>query len=176
VVAALVAGDDRARAAANAREGVVSERDFKAQLEALKEPPAMTLEQALASEDPVTEIVRRIGRSGYELMTAPERVFWSVASFLDEVLNEGLESALGAGTRDMLPRVQEFARRYGSETLRELMDEVVDAQRDMDPDCLDTLTERFFEHEDLFVEGLVALASNNRAAFDLAPPKRPDGG
>jgi hypothetical protein len=153
----------------------MNERDFKAQLEALKEPPPMTLEEALASDDPVTEIVRRIGRNGYELMTAPERVFWSVASFLDEVLNEGMESALGGDTRDVLPLVQEFTRRYGSEMLRELVDEVVAAQRDMDPDCLDTLTERFFEHEDLFVEGLVALASNNRAAFDLSPPRGAGG-
>ena len=149
----------------------MNESDFKAQLQALKEPAPMTLDEALASDDPVTEIVRRIGRGGYELMTPPERVFWSVASVLDEVLTEGLAAALGADSRDVVPLVQEFARRYGSETLRELMDEVVEAQRDMDPDCLDVLTARFFEHEDLFVEGLVALASNNRAAFDLAPPR-----
>jgi hypothetical protein len=149
--------------------------DFRAQLDALREPAPMTLEEALASADPVSEIVRRIGRGGYELMTAPERVFWSVASFLDEVLNEGLESALAGGTRQVLPLVQEFTRRYGSEGLRELMDEVAEAAGDMDPDCLDALTERFFEHEDLFVEGLVALASNNPEAFDLGTPRAGKG-
>lgn len=149
--------------------------DFRAQLDALREPAPMTLEEALASSDPVSEIVRRIGRGGYELMTAPERVFWSVASFLDEVLNEGLESALAGPTRQVMPLVREFARRYGSEGLRELMDEVAEAAVDMDPDCLDALTERFFEHEDLFVEGLVALASNNKSAFDLGTPRAGKG-
>lgn len=154
----------------------MTDRDFRAQLDALREPPPMTLEEALASADPVAEILRRIGRGGFEPMSAPERVFWSVASFLDEVLNEGLESALSGDTRELLPLVREFARRYGSEGLRELMDAVAEAAAPMDPDCLDTLTERFFEHEDLFVEGLVALASNNKAAFDLGTPRAGQGG
>ena len=154
----------------------MTEPDFRAQLEALREPPPMTLEEALAASDPVSEIVRRIGRGGYETMTPPERVFWSVASFLDEVLNEGLEAALCGETREVLPLVREFARRYGSETLQEMMDEVAAAAADMDPDCLDALTERFFEHEDLFVEGLVALASNNKDAFDLDTPRAGKGG
>lgn len=154
----------------------MTDRDFRAQLDALREPPPMTLEEALASADPVTEIVRRIGRNGYDPMSAPERVFWSVASFLDEVLNDGLEGALSGPTRQVLPLVQEFARRYGSEGLRKLMDEVAEAAVEMDPDCLDALTERFFSHEDLFVEGLVALASNNKAAFDMDAPGAGKGG
>jgi hypothetical protein len=153
----------------------MSEPDFRSQLAALQEPTPMTLEEALAAPDPVTEIVRRIGRGGYEAMSGPERVFWSVASFVDEVMNEGLEPALD-GMREVVPLLEEFARRYGPEPLRELIADVAAAAGQMDPDCLDALTERFFEHEDDFTEALVALASNNREAFDLATPRAGKGG
>jgi len=151
-------------------------RELKAVLEALEEPPPMTLDEALASSDPVSEIARRIGRRGTNTMSDPEKVFWSVAFFAGAVMNGGLEEALAGDGAPLVGLVAEFARRYGSPELQELMGDVVLAAGQMDPDCLDALTERFFEHEDDFTEALVGLASNNREAFDLATPRAGKGG
>jgi hypothetical protein len=151
-------------------------RELKAVLEALEEPPPMTLDEALASADPVSEIARRIGRRGAQEMTDPEKVFWSVAFFAGAVMNGGLEEALDGDGAPLVGLVAEFARRYGSQELRDLMQDVSAAAGQMDPDCLDALTERFFEHEDDFTEALVALASKNRDAFDLAMPRAGKGG
>lgn len=151
-------------------------RELKAVLEALEEPPPMTLDEALASADPVSEIARRIGRRGTQEMSDPEKVFWSVAYFAGAVMNGGLEETLAGEGGELVGLVAEFARRYGSEALRDLADDVAAAAGQMDPDCLDALTERFFEHEDDFAEALVALASNNRDAFDLSTPRAGKGG
>ena len=154
----------------------MSNPDFRAQLEALREPAPMTIDEALAAADPVTEIVSRLGRGGYETMSAPERVFWSVASFVDEVMNEGLEQALCGETRELLPLAAEFARRYGAPPVRDLFADTEAAVADMDPDCLDALTERYFATEDDINEALVAMASRNREAFDLDTPRAGKGG
>lgn len=149
--------------------------DFRAQLDALREPAPMTIDEALAASDPVTEIVSRLGRGGYEAMSPPERVFWSVASFVDEVMNAGLERALCGETRDLLPLVAEFARRYGTQPVQDLLADTEAAVDDMDPDCLDALTERYFGAEDDINEALVAMASRNREAFDLDTPRAGKG-
>ena len=136
----------------------------------------MTLDAALASADPVSEIARRIGRGDRSTLTDPEKVFWSVSWFVGATLNDGLDEALAGEGAGLVGLVAEFTRRYGSPELKELMDDVVAAAGQSDPDCLDALTERFFEHEDHFTEALVALAANNRAAFDLEAPKAGKGG
>lgn len=151
-------------------------RDLKAVLQALEEPPAMTLDEALASVDPVNEIARRIGRPDRGPMSAPEKVFWSVAYFVGATTNGGLEQALEGEGVELVGLVAEFARRYGSEELKDLLDDVAAAVDDRDPDCLDALTERFFDLEDDVAEALVALASKNRDAFDLASPRAGKGG
>lgn len=151
-------------------------RELKAVLEALEEPPPMTLDEALASADPVSEIARRIGRRGVAEMSDPEKVFWSVAYFVGAVTNGGLEEALEGEGAALVGLVAEFARRYGSPEVRDLMADVSAAAGQDDPDCLDVLTERFFEHEEAFAEALVALASSNRGAFDLAAPGTGKGG
>lgn len=151
-------------------------KDLKAVLAALQEPPLMTLDEALAAPDPVAEIARRIGRDDRSTMTDPEKVFWSVAWFVGATMNDGLDVALAGEGAGLVGLVAEFTRRYGSPELKALMDDVVAAAGQRDPDCLDALTERFFEHEDQFSEALVALAANNRAAFDLEAPRAGKGG
>jgi hypothetical protein len=150
--------------------------DLKAVLRALEEPPPMTLDEALASADPVNEIARRIGPRGVESMTAPEKVFWSVAYFVGTATSGGVEQALEGEGVALVGLLAEFARRYGSEELKDLVDDVAAAADERDPDCLDALTERFFELEEDFAEALVALASNNRDAFDLDTPRAGKGG
>lgn len=135
----------------------------------------MTLDEALAAADPVSEIARRIHREGRGAMSDPEKVFWSVAWFVGATMNDGLDAALEGEGAGLVALVAEFARRYGSPELQDLMSDVAAAAGQRDPDCLDALTERFFEHEDDFTEALVGLAANNRAAFDLATPRAGKG-
>jgi hypothetical protein len=149
--------------------------DLKAVLQALEEPPPMTLDEALASADPVNEIARRIGRDP-ESMSAPEKVFWSVAYFVGAATNGGVDRALEGEGVALVGLLAEFARRYGSGELKELIDDLAAAADERDPDCLDALTERFFDLEEDFAEALVALASNNRDAFDLSSPRAGKGG
>ena len=169
-----------------------TKREFDAQLRALRDPPPMNIDQALASDDPLHEIDVRL-RKPVELMSEPEKVFWAVSYFLGDTLNGGLIQTMTNSTGDFLEVVGEFARRYGPPELvtivagihavfpgghafatreerLEFFEPIIEAGLDEQSDPFDELTTRFFEIEGAIGASLLEMAKRNRAAFDLLPP------
>lgn len=160
-----------------------TKREFHAQVESLRNPTPMSLEQALAAPDPVNEIAIRISGKPHSSMSAPEKVFWSVAYFMGDMLNGGLHQALTNETGELVPLFAEFAKRYGTPELLGVVDQMValfpsgrvpadhDERRDavagMDAEVLDRLNEALIGCERDVEQGLVALARNNAGFFDL---------
>jgi hypothetical protein len=144
----------------------------------------MSLEEALSSPNPVSEIAIRITHKPYDSMSEPEKVFWSVCYFVGDTLNGGLDQSLTNETGALMPLFAEFAKRYGSAELVTLVEQIarlfssseVPAAREercqamatVDPDTLDRLTEAFHGCEQAIDQGLIALARNNAARFDLS--------
>ena len=114
-------------------------------MRAMEKPGPMTIDAALASEDPIFEIAVRLADKPVERMSEPEKVFWAVSYFLDDPLNGG----------DFVEVVGEFARRYGPPELAEIA-------ADLDATRLEAI-------EDDVRASLVEMAKRNRAAFDLLP-------
>ena len=116
-------------------------------------------------------------------MSEPEKVFWSVAYFVGDTLNGGLDQSLTNDTGELMPLFTEFAKRYGSPELVAVVEQIaalfpsglVPADREercralaeVDPETLDRLTEAFYGCESTIDQGLIALAKNNAAQFDL---------
>jgi hypothetical protein len=123
-------------------------RETDAQGRELLDPPPMTIDQALAADDPVAEIALRLAHKPIEEMSEPEKVFWAVHYFVSDPI-EG---------SDFLEIVDEFARRYGPEPLRTIIGGPIDE-----------MGERLLEIEDAIRASLLAMATRNRAAFDLLP-------
>ncbi len=160
-----------------------TKRELDAQLQALLAPPPMSLEQALATENPVGEIGIRLSGKSYSSMSEPERVFWSVTYFAGDTQNGGLHQALTNDTGELLPLFAEFAKRYGSPELVALFERIaalfpsgqVPSDREercraiaeVDLAALDHLTESFYGCDSAITKGLIALATKNAAQFDL---------
>ena len=159
-------------------------RDVDARVQALREPPPMSLEQALAAPDPVSEIAIRITGKPFSSLSDPEKVFWSVTYFVGDTFNGGLDQTLTNDTGELMPLFAEFARRYGTPELISVVEQIaalfasgeVPADRDeraravaeIDPEVLDRLTEAFYGCERAIDQGLIALARRNAALFDLS--------
>ena len=144
----------------------------------------MTLDEALASADPVGEIGLRLGAT--EQLSEPEKVFWAVSYFVSDTLNGGLIQTLTNSTGDFIEVVEEFARRYGPPELADIMagvhraypggrvagtrEERMEAllpliEDDIDP--FDELTARFYSCEGEIRDALLAMVLRNRDAFHL---------
>ncbi len=149
----------------------------------------MTLDEALRSPDPVAEIHRALSRKPPEDMSPPEKVFWTVAHFVGEALEEGLEHALAGPAGSFVPLVSEFAARYGPRELGSVLGELgrlfsgdgiapgaeeradaVEALAQGGDDALHELTQRLAACEAAIEESLLAMARRNAAHFDLGQP------
>ena len=164
-----------------------TKRDFDADLESGRNPPPISIEQALAAEDPVFEIGTRLAHKPIAAMSDAEKAFWSVGYFLGDTLNGGLLQTMKNSTGDFLEVVGEFAARYGPPELAEIVAGIHAAfpggrapadragrvdliepllvAEEIDP--FEDLTARFYTCEDAIRAGLVRLVENNRTAFNL---------
>ena len=166
-----------------------TKRKHDAQMRAFRDSPPMTMDQALASADPVGEINLRLSHKPMEQMSEPEKVLWAVSYFVGDTLNGGLIQTMTNSTGELIDVVGEFANRYGPPDLVEIVagihrafpggrapanrEERIDflqplIENDIDP--FDELTTRFYRSESAIREGLLALVQRNRDAFNIDKP------
>jgi hypothetical protein len=163
---------------------MVTKRELKAMLKNFRNPPSLTMEQALASERPVHEIgVRIVG--DFEQLTEAEQLFWAADYFMNDTLNGGLHQTLSNDTGYWFGAVERLMLQYSvpelsqvfSEVrnlfpdqkislLREARNEILD-QMDEDgrSQRLDELTSRIYECEDEYNRCLVQFASEHKDQF-----------
>ena len=151
------------------------------------DPPPLTIEQALATDDPVFEIGIRLRDKPLEAMSTAEKVFWSVSYFVGDTMNGGLLQTMNNSTGDFLDVVGEFAGRYGPPELVEIVAGVhavfpggrapmkreermdfLDPFMEQEIDPFDALTTRFYAIESAIRSSLISLVEQNRGAFALA--------
>ena len=163
---------------------MVTRRELKAMLKGFRDPPPMTLEQALASERPVHEIGIRI-MGDFEQLTEQEKLFWAANYFMSDTLNGGLHQTLSNDTGFWTEAVAAFARAYCTPELGRIFSELqalfpagkVPESREernalldqMESDGrqkrLDELTTKLCECEPQFNQGLLRFVSENADAF-----------
>jgi hypothetical protein len=153
---------------------------------------SMTIDDALASQNPVGEIFGRLAQA--RPSTRSEQTFWDAAYFHTDALNGGLHQAMTNSTGDVFASVKAFVDSYCDSTVARIFTGiaqlfphgVVPANRsernilifEMSADengVFDELTEEndpfaelttdFYGVEDRFADGLIALASKNRSDF-----------
>ncbi len=149
-----------------------------------RRPPPMTMDEALASINPLAEIDIRL-KGSFEELTEPEKQFWAASYFLGDTLNGGLHQTLGNDTGYWSEMVRELVREHCCVELARVFDELsqlfpegkVPLSREarnafleqMEHDgrdaVLDDLTDRFYALEEEFIRGLLQFASNNRNQF-----------
>ena len=163
-----------------------TKREHDAKMRAFRDPPSMTIDQALASDDPVGEIGLRLIHKPTLRMSEPEKVFSAVSYFVDDTLNGGLIQTMTNSTGELIEVVEEFANRYGPPELIDIVSGVhssfpggrVPAKREdridflsplieSDIDPFDELTTRFYRCEGAIRESLLALVQRNRDAFSI---------
>ncbi len=160
-----------------------TKRDLDAQVQALRDPMPMSLDQVLLTANPVSEIAIRLSSKPHNSMSEPEKVFWSVAYFVSDTMNGGLDQSLTNDTGELMPLFAEFAKRYGTAELTSLVDQIsalfpfghVPTDREercrlvsnIDHETVDRLSELFYNCESAISEGLITMAQANSAKFDL---------
>lgn len=97
--------------------------EIDATLRQFLKPPHMTLEEALACDNPVMEVVLRLP-GDISRMTEAERTLWQVTYFLSDTDNGGIAQALSNDTGEFAPVVEEFARCHGPMELARAMGEL----------------------------------------------------
>lgn len=164
---------------------MVTKREFEAQLRYLENPPEMSMEDALNSEQPVFEISIRLAASDVEL-TEYENMFFEADCFLADTLNGGLIQTMCNRTGEYTDSVHHFASTYCDADVSQIFSElkalfpggviplnlverndVIDTlSDDLDEfDPFDELTLRFYELESKFKEGLIKLATEKSKYF-----------
>jgi hypothetical protein len=148
-------------------------------------PKPMSIEQALASDDPLSQIDRRLIQHDFETLTPPEQMFRAASYFLGDTLNGGLIQTLTNSTGDHAGIVAAFADEFCDPAVRLIFDELrqmfpggsIPEDRDersgaidvlsssMEADPFDSLTDRLYALEEEFREGLLQLASQRQADF-----------
>lgn len=101
----------------------MTKKDLDATLREFLRPPAMTIDEALAAENPVAEIVIRLVDDPSR-MTPAERTLWEVTYFLAATDNGGLEQSLADETGALVPSLARFAGHYGPAGLARALEEV----------------------------------------------------
>jgi hypothetical protein len=146
-----------------------SDWDIAASIKAFLHPPAMTMDEAMASADPVNEVLLRLVKPPGE-MTAPEHMFYAVMYFFGDTHNGGLEQTMTNDTGRFTDIVVEFADRYGNAELRWVMTEItalfpgrhVPLDRDERSDVISSLTSEDAEKLAQLTTRLAALDSTMR--------------
>lgn len=162
----------------------MTRRDFENTLNERIYPKPVTLDEALASDDPVDAILIRLAHCPDEEMTPAERQLFCAGMFLGDTLNGGLEQCLLNSTGDYFEEVRQFAVENCSDAVVEILDQVatvfpegvVPATRAAREDyadalfgehaaAMDSLTSAFYEREDDFRDGMSKLLQRRAAEF-----------
>lgn len=165
--------------------------EFDATLRQFLKPPHMTLEEALACDNPVMEVVMRLPGE-ISRMTEAERTLWQVAYFLSDTDNGGIAQALSNDTGELAPVVEEFARCHGPMELARAMGElaalfpqgVVPRDRDerhrqlerLPEPALGEITDRIYALRSEIEAALLRYIHANRDAFSMARDPGPGEG
>ncbi len=130
----------------------------------------------------VEEIGIRLAAKADAEMNVAEKAFFAVYAFTADVLHGGLGESIAGDGGELFAVFAEFTRRYGDMELRALVTEIANcfpgpipedraarssavSQLRKNGDPLGELDERFRQGEAAIEAGLVALVSNNAAAF-----------
>jgi hypothetical protein len=159
-------------------------QEIEAAIDELLNPAPMTIDEALASENPAVEIGRRLGISAEQPMTAAEELYWSVFYFLGDSLNGGVDQALSNSTGDIFDDLQEFAVTYCDPSLSQLLGRISNlfpnqtvpkdrSERNISMDLIsvdgsdpfDDINDTFYEQEEVFWSGLVEMATQRKDEF-----------
>lgn len=159
-------------------------REIKTSIDEFLNPSPMTIDEALASEQPAVEIGRRLGVSSEQPMTATEELYWAAFYFLGDSLNGGVDQALSNSTGDIFDDVQEFAATYCDPALSQVLESIVDlfpnrtvpkdrTERNLAMDSIfvdgedpfSEINDAFYEQEGAFLSGLVKLATDKKDEF-----------
>ena len=162
----------------------MEKKDLDATLREFLRPPAMTIDEALAADNPVAEIVIRLVDDPSR-MTPAERVLWEVTYFLADTDNGGLEQSLANDTGALVPSVARFAALHGPAGLARVMEDVaalfpggsVAAGRDeraaaaarLSRDELSELTDRIHALRPEIEAALLQFVRSQKDSFQLRP-------
>jgi hypothetical protein len=161
---------------------MVTKREFDARRCEKRKPNAMSIDRALASDNPTGAIFHVLGFASS--FSRSEQLFWDAAYFLFDTLNGGLHQTFTNSTGDLFEVVRCFVKDYCDVALFELFgriaavfpDGVVPADRDQridliqqlsvgDVDPFAQLTDDFYRLEGQYDAGLRLLAERNREDF-----------
>jgi hypothetical protein len=162
----------------------------------LDHPPPMTIDEALAAEDPLGEIESRICRARAEDLSAAEELFDQALYFLGDTLNGGLVQTMCNSTGELTANVSSFVQQYCNQELVQIFleltamfpDGVVPVDRvqrnsavdrisdHLAFDPFDSLTERFYALEEKYRQGVLKLVMERRAEFSNLASLRPKFG
>ena len=164
---------------------MATKREFEAQLRYMKNPPPMSMEKALAAENPIFEILIRI--TGHpDDFTPAESMFWQAHHFHGDTMNGGLLQTLNNSTGAMTDTTHQFIKGYCDSSLDQLFSEIKalfpdhtipkdhkqritiietlsDDWEEFDP--FEKLTQQFWKLQEVFDQGLLKLATERRTEF-----------
>jgi len=161
-----------------------TKREIDAELKTFHNPAPMTIEQALASDNPAFEIARRLGLSQKQPMTDAEQLFYEASYFLGDVLNGGFDQCLINSAGDYFLKVVRFADEYCNpdvavvlrKVAREFPNAAIPEERSERFELLESLTSgnenlfdlldsEFYGLEEQYLEGLLNLACSRKSEF-----------
>ncbi len=164
--------------------GGPTKREIEASVQDFLNPEPMTIEDALASEQPAVEIGRRLGVSPEQPMTDVEETYWVAFYFLGDSLNGGIDQALSNSTGDAFDSVMEFTKLHCDPRITSVLAQVaalfpnsvvptdrvtrnaaLDALPENGEDLFEQINSEFYELEDRYITGLIAFATENKSEF-----------
>ncbi len=151
---------------------------------ALDNPPKLSIDAALKSDDPATEVAIRL--PGLPELSTSQRTFEGLFYFFASTLGGGIETALSSDIGRFFSEVETFAANYCSPAMAAVFEEVkslfpgatvpvdFDSREKLvwsltdgfEKDPFDNATSKFYALEDEFRQGLVAYLTDNKEDFD----------
>jgi len=178
-----------------------TKREMDAELKEFRNPSPITLDDALACDQPVYEIVRRLVVNKDCLpLTDVERNLCFASKFQGDAFNGGFHQAFSNSTGEHFPLVLKIAKDYGHDKIVEileevqalfsggkiptdidqrndLLDEIVDIEAfdpEVDEDPFESLDRRFYKCSEEYNTGLLNYIKKHKSEFKFFNGSNPD--